>query len=96
MAIERGIKAKDVFQSEGSEVDMNLSLYVVSLGQPTTFEHLVVAARTRGETAMGIQTVENDASKRYGFTLNPVGTARTASFAPKPKDRLIVLAEDDG
>jgi hypothetical protein len=87
---------EDVFQSEGSEVYIkDLSLYG-SPGQPTTFEHLVVAARARGETAMGIQIFENDASKCYGFALNPVGTARTASFVPKPKDRLIVLAEDDG
>ena len=59
-------------------------------------EHLVLAARARGESAMGIQIFTNDAEKRYGFTLNPVGTARTASFVPKPKDRLVVLAEDDG
>jgi hypothetical protein len=87
---------EDLFQSEGSEVYIkDLSLYVPP-GQPTTFEHLVLVARARGETAMGIQIYEDDAAKRYGFSLNPQGPARTASFVPKPKDRLVVLAEDDG
>lgn len=87
---------EDLFSSEGSEVYIkDLSLYV-PLGQPTTFEKLVLAARARGETAMGIQIYEDDAAKRYGFSLNPAGSARTAAFVPKPKDRLIVLAEDDG
>ena len=87
---------EDLFSSEGSEVYIkDLSLYV-ALGQPTTFEHLVLAARARGETALGIQIYENDAEKRYGFTLNPVGARRTTPFVPKPKDRLVVLAEDDG
>ena len=87
---------EDLFSSQGSEVYIkDLSLYV-PLGQPTTFEHLVLAARARGETAMGIQIYENDAQKRYGFTLNPLGAARTTAFVPKPKDRLVVLAEDDG
>jgi hypothetical protein len=45
---------------------------------------------------MGIQIFEDNAEKRYGFTLNPVGAARTTPFVPKPKDRLVVLAEDDG
>jgi hypothetical protein len=87
---------EDLFQSEGSEVYIkDLALYV-PLGQPTTFEHLVLAARARGESAMGVQIYEDDAEKRYGFTLNPAGPARTASFVPKAKDRLVVLAEDDG
>jgi hypothetical protein len=87
---------EDLFSSEGSEVYIkDLSLYV-PLGQPTTFEHLVLAARARGETALGIQIFENDAEKRYGFRLNPVGPARTTPIVPKTKDRLVVLAEDDG
>jgi hypothetical protein len=87
---------EDLFSSEGSEVYIkDLSLYV-PLGQETTFEHLVLAARARGEAALGVQIYENSAEKRYGFTLNPVGPARTVPFVPKPKDRLVVLAEDDG
>jgi hypothetical protein len=87
---------EDLFQSEGSEVYIkDMSLYV-PFGQPTTFEHLVLAARARGESVMGIQVYESDAAKRYGFVLNPVGASRTTPFVPKPKDRLVVLAEDDG
>src|SRR6185436_3977326 len=74
---------EDLFQSEGSEVYIKDRALYVPLGQPTTFEHLVLAARARGESAMGVQIYEDNAEKRYGFTLNPVGAARTASFVPK-------------
>jgi hypothetical protein len=45
---------------------------------------------------MGLQIYEDNAERRYGFALNPAGAARTASFVPKARDRLVVLAEDDG
>ena len=87
---------EDLFQSDGSEIYIkNLSLYC-QLGQPTTFEHLIVAAKARGEVAMGIQVHEDGAANKYGLKLNPNPQMRRAAFVPKPKDRLIVLAEDDG
>jgi len=87
---------EDLFQSEGSEIYIkDLSLYC-SLGQPITFDHLVVAAKARGEVAMGIQIYEESATNRYGIKLNPEAQQRRAAFTPKAQDRLIVLAEDDG
>lgn len=87
---------EDLFQSDGSEIYIkDLSLYV-PLGQPTSFEHLVLAAKARGEVALGIQIYDPDPAKRYGITLNPPLAMRKAAFLPKPKDRLVVLAEDDG
>jgi hypothetical protein len=86
---------EDLFQSEGSEIYIkDLSLYC-QLGQPITFEHLVIAAKARGEVALGIQVYEESAANKYGLRLNPSPHLRKAPFPPKPKDRLVVLAEDD-
>lgn len=85
---------EDLFESEGSETYLKeLSLYV-PLGKPTTFEYLMLAAKARGEVAMGVQQHVDDAGKRYGLVLNPLD--RRAPFTPKAGDRLVVLAEDDG
>ena len=87
---------EDLFVSEGSEVYIKeISLYA-QLGVPTTFEHLMVAARSRREVVLGIQIHTNDASQRYGLTLNPNLQMRRTPFTPKAKDRLVVFAEDDG
>lgn len=87
---------EDLFQSEGSEIYIkDLSLYVPT-GQPVTFEHLVLAAKARGEVALGIQNYTPDGSAKYGMRLNPDLQFRRTPFTPGPKDRLIVLAEDDG
>jgi hypothetical protein len=87
---------EDLFQSEGSEIYLkDMSLYV-PLGQPTTFEYLVLAAKARGEVALGMQIHVPDPDRRFGLQLNPTGPARSGAFAPKQGDRLVVLAEDDG
>ena len=87
---------EDLFQSEGSEIYIkDMSLYC-ALGQSITFDHLVVAAKARGEVAMGLQIYEESAAHRYGIKLNPEPHLRRAAFIPKAQDRLIVLAEDDG
>ena len=59
-----------------------------------TFEQLLLAARARGECALGVQSYVNDPKRRFGVVLNP--THREAPIVPKPGDRLIVLAEDEG
>ncbi|MCC6995216.1 MAG: hypothetical protein IT370_11460 [Deltaproteobacteria bacterium] len=85
---------EDLFQSEGSETYLKAMSNYVELGQPTTFEHLILAAKVRNEVAMGYQLQSDDAAKRYGLVLNPAD--RRAPIVPKQGDRLIVLAEDDG
>jgi hypothetical protein len=85
---------EDLFQSEGSEIYLkDLALYA-PVGQPITFEQLVLTAMKRGELALGVQITSNDPATRYGIRLNPAD--RRTPFAPRPGDRLVVLAEDDG
>jgi hypothetical protein len=43
---------------------------------------------------LGIQIYEESPEKKYGLVLNPKN--RSAAIVPKPGDRLIVLAEEDG
>lgn len=86
---------EDLFQSEGSEIYLKDLTRYVPPGQPTTFEYLTVAAKARGEVALGIQIHVNDPAQRYGVHLNP-WQFRQAAITPKKGDRLIVLAEDDG
>ena len=64
-----------------------------TVGQPTTFEHLILAAKARGEVAFGVQISTEDPAQRYGMKLNP--KQRTTPWLPKHGDRLVVLAEDD-
>ena len=87
---------EDLFTSEGSEVYIKDIGFYAPLGQPVTFEQLMVAAISRREVVLGLQIHSEDASTRYGLTLNPSLKARRTPFVPKPKDRLVVLAEDDG
>ena len=85
---------EDLFESAGSEIYLkDVSLYV-PVGQPTTFEHLVLAARSRNELALGVQSTSDDAAQRYGIQLNP--KQKQAPITPRAGDRLIVMAEDDG
>jgi hypothetical protein len=87
---------EDLFESEGSEIYLkDLALYAPQ-GQAVTFEYLMLAAKRRGEVALGVQIHEANPKNRYGVKLNPNLAFRRAPFVPKPKDRLIVLAEDDG
>ncbi len=85
---------EDLLRSEGSEIYLKpLSFYCPS-GQSVTFEYLVLAAKARGEVALGVQVLSDDADKKFGLTLNP--TVRNVAFVTKPGDRLVVLAEEDG
>lgn len=84
---------EDLFQSDGSEIYLkDLSLYVQP-GVTTTFEQLILAAKRRGELAMGIQ-LRAEGGEKHGLTLNPPD--RSKPITPQPGDRLVVLAEDDG
>ena len=85
---------EDLFRSEGSEIYLkDLTMYAPA-GQPVTFEYLILAAKARGEVAMGYQIYTEDSTRRYGLVLNPKD--RAAVIAPKPGDQLVVMAEDDG
>jgi hypothetical protein len=87
---------EDLFSSDGSEIYIkDISCYT-PLGQPVTFEHLILAAKARNEVALGIQILSGDAASGYGIVLNPNTTQRRTPFVPKQGDRLVVLAEDDG
>ena len=87
---------EDLFQSDGSEIYIKPIECYVPLGQPTSFEHLILAAKVRNEVAMGMQQYVDDSAQRYGMVLNPKAAQRNAQFVPKKGDRLVVLAEDDG
>jgi hypothetical protein len=89
---------EDLVRSEGSEIYVKpIEHYLppgfVGSGQVATFEFLVLAAKARGELALGLQIFDANAPKQ-GLVLNPGD--RTRAFAPKPGDRLVVLAEDQG
>lgn len=85
---------EDLLRSEGSEIYIKpLELYVPP-GKQATFEHLVLAAKARGEVALGLQIYEDTPANRYGLVLNPKERARP--FVPKAGDRLVVLADEDG
>ena len=85
---------EDLLRSEGSEIYVKPMSFYVPEGQATTFEYLTLAAKARGELAMGMQIYVEDPKKNYGLVLNP--TTRSAPIVPKPGDRLVVLAEEDG
>ncbi len=90
---------EDLVRSEGSEIYVKpIEHYLppgfVGSGQVVTFEFLVLAAKARGELALGLQIYTDDAASKHGLVLNP--TDRTRPFAPKAGDRLVVLAEDQG
>ncbi len=90
---------EDLVRSEGSEiyikpVESYLPPGIVGSGTPVTFEYLILAAKARGELALGLQIYVDDPESKYGLVLNP--TTRTTPFAPKHGDKLVVLAEEDG
>jgi len=85
----------DLFQSAGSEIYLKDLRHYAPPGHTVTFEYLMLAAKARGEVALGVQVYENDPKRRYGLHLNPMGSLRQAPIVPKEGDRLVVLAEDD-
>lgn len=85
---------EDLLRSEGSETYVKPIELYCPIGQPTTIEYLILAAKARNESLLGVQVHVDDPSKKYGLVLNPQN--RKAPFTPKPGDRLVVLAEEDG
>jgi ion channel POLLUX/CASTOR len=85
---------EDLFRSEGSEIYLKAMRIYAELGQPISFEELILRARARNEVALGYQVYVDDPKQRYGIVLNPKD--RHTPITPKVGDRLIVLAEDDG
>ena len=85
---------EDLLRSEGSEVYLKPLSFYCPPNQAVTYEYLLLAAKARGEVALGLQIYEEAPDKKYGLVLNPPN--RQMSVLPKPGDRLIVLAEEDG
>lgn len=85
---------EDLLKSEGSEVYLKPLQFYCPPEQPVTWEYLLLAAKARGELALGIQIYEDAPDKKYGLVLNP--ESRQTAIVPKQGDRLIVLAEEDG
>ncbi len=84
----------DLFRSEGSEIYLKPVELYAPLGQATTFQTLILAAKARSEVALGLQIYRPDPKGRYGIVLNPPD--RSTPVHLKVGDRVIVLAEDDG
>jgi voltage-gated potassium channel Kch len=83
----------ELFAADGSEVYLRDAGDYVSVGSDVTFATLVVAARQRGETALGYRVAAEakDAERAFGVQVNP---RKSTSYRVQPDDRLIVLAED--
>ena len=85
---------EDLLRSEGSETYLKPLQFYCPPNEAVTWEYLLLAAKARGELALGLQIYEDAPDKKYGLVLNP--QQRQAPIMPKPGDRLIVLAEEDG
>jgi hypothetical protein len=68
------------------------SEYVV-IGKPLSYWHVVESARRRGHVTIGfrIASASNDASTRYGVSVNP---PKDTVITFTADDRVIVIAED--
>ncbi|HET7437071.1 MAG TPA: potassium transporter TrkA [Thermoanaerobaculia bacterium] len=83
----------DIFDADGSEIYLKPASDYVKLGAPVSYWHVVDAARSRGEVAIGYRLAarSNDVSQGYGVSVNPP-KGNAVTFAPD--DRVIVIAED--
>jgi hypothetical protein len=83
----------ELFEADGSEIYLRPAEEYVELGRETTFATVVAAARSRGETAIGLRRAafSQDPAHAYGVQLNP---AKSLGYAPAAGDRVVVLAED--
>ncbi|MCG8588738.1 MAG: hypothetical protein MJE66_05555, partial [Proteobacteria bacterium] len=85
----------DIFQEDGSEIYLKpASLYFNEFPAVVSFADLMAIARKREEICIGVKTkaLESNAEQNNGVRLIP---KKTAKFALKPEDCLIVLAEDE-
>ncbi|MDQ3031450.1 MAG: hypothetical protein M3Y87_03465 [Myxococcota bacterium] len=85
---------EDLLRSDGSEIYLKPLEFYCPPNQPVSIEYLIIAAKARSEMMLGLQIYEEAPDKKYGLVLNPMN--RQATFLPKPGDRLVVLAEEDG
>ncbi|MCW3013124.1 MAG: putative secreted protein [Solirubrobacterales bacterium] len=83
----------ELFAADGSEVYLRDAGDYVATGSEVTFATLVVAARERGETALGYRVAaeSKDSERAFGVQVNP---RKSTSYRVQEDDRLIVLAED--
>ncbi|MDN5849877.1 MAG: NAD-binding protein [Nitrococcus sp.] len=85
---------QDLFDPEGVELYLKYADEYVKPGVPVNFYTVVEAARRRGEIALGYRKVSlaGDASQAYGVAVNP---PKSKSVSFDPKDRIVVLAENE-
>lgn len=83
----------DLLDADGAELYLRPAEQYVRAGVEASFATIVEAAARRRETAVGYRVAAHahDAERQYGVIVNP---AKSASFAPAPGDRVVVLAED--
>ncbi len=82
----------DIFDSEGSEIYLKPAADYVRTGASTTWATVVVAARDRGEVAIGYRTrAEPGGRSDVRVVLNP---PKSVSRSWLPEDRVVVIAED--
>jgi voltage-gated potassium channel Kch len=83
----------ELFAADGSEVYLRDAQDYVAVGSDVSFATLVVAARERGETALGyrIAAQSKDGDRAFGVQVNP---RKSTTYHVESADRLIVLAED--
>ena len=82
----------DLLDAEGAEIYLRPAADYVRLGAEVTFATIVEAARRRGETAIGYRSAADsgDSGRNFGVTVNP---AKSRTFTPAERDRVVVLAE---
>ncbi len=78
---------EDLLDEEGSEIYLKPAALYADAGQTHSFADVVAAARSRGETALGYQTVRDG---RKDVAINP-HKDETVTFAPG--DSVVVLSE---
>lgn len=83
----------DLFNIEGSEINLKPASAYIRLDQPVNFYTIVESARQKGQAALGYRLAANatNSEKSYGIVLNPT----KSSFVQFTEaDKIIVLAED--
>jgi len=84
---------EDLFDPEGSEVNLKPAEDYVCLGKPVNFYTVLESAQRRNQIAFGyrLKAHANDPGKSYGVVINP---EKDIPVAFSSGDRVIVLAEE--
>ena len=81
----------DMFNAEGSEIYIKPASHYVIMGQSMTFYEILLAARSRGETAIGytLDRLKNDPDRAYGVKINP---PKSKKITWEANDNIIVVS----